>query len=141
MKTQLQSLFLLLFLVLAQTSQAQVALVAGAKSAATPVTPEQAASVFLGKSDQLPGIGTVLLIDLPENSTTRDYFYSKAAGKSPSQVRATWSRLVFSGKGVPPKEIASSAEVKKLASANPNVIGYIEKSAVDANVKVLLMVE
>jgi len=141
MNTSLKSLLLIVALVSSLSGQAQVALVAGAKSAATSVTTEQVASVFLGKSDQLPGVGTVLLLDLPENNPSRDIFYSKAAGKSPSQVRAAWSRLVFSGKGIPPKEIASSAEVKKLVSTNPNVIGYIEKSAVDATVKVLLMVE
>ena len=50
---------------------------------------------------------------------------------------AAWSRLVFSGKATPPKEVGNSAEVKKLVSANPNTIGYIEKSAVDASVKVV----
>ena len=57
-------------------------------------------------------------------------------GKSSAQVKAAWSRLVFSGKATPPKELASSAEVKKFVAANPDAIGYVEKSAVDATVKV-----
>lgn len=122
----------------ASVAQAQVAVVVGAKSPATALTAEQAAGLFLGKSDQLPGVGTALLLDLPEASATRETFYTKVAGKSGSQVKAAWSRLVFSGKATPPKELASSAEVKKMVAANPNAVGYIEKSAVDASVKVLL---
>ena len=119
-------------------AQAQVAVVVSAKSSATALTAEQAAGLFLGKSDQLPGVGTALLLDLPEGSATREAFYTKVAGKSGSQVKAAWSRLVFSGKATPPKELASSAEVKKMVAANPNAVGYIEKSAVDGSVKVLL---
>jgi ABC-type phosphate transport system substrate-binding protein len=120
------------------TSQAQVALVVGAKSTATAMTTEQAASLFLGKNDQIPGMGTALLLDQAEGSAVRETFYTKVVGKSASQVKAAWSRLVFSGKATPPKELANSAEVKKMVAANPNAVGYIDKGAVDASVKVLL---
>jgi ABC-type phosphate transport system substrate-binding protein len=124
-----------------QFSQAQVAVVVGAKSAATPLSTEQASGLFLGKSDQLPGVGTALLLDQPEGNPTHEAFYTKVAGKSGSQVKAAWSRLVFSGKATPPKELPSSAEVKKMVASNPNAVGYIDKSAVDASVKVLLSVD
>ena len=122
----------------AVSSFAQVAVVVGAKSPAAALTAEQAAGLFLGKSDQLPGVGTALLLDLPESSGVRETFYTKVAGKTSAQVKAAWSRLVFSGKATPPKELGSAAEVKKMVAANPNAVGYIEKSAVDSSVKVLL---
>ncbi len=125
----------------AQAAMAQVAVVVGAKSPAAALSAEQAAGLFLGKSDQLPGVGTALLLDQGESSAVREQFYTKVTGKSASQVKAAWSRLVFSGKATPPKEIASSAEVKQLVAANPNAVGYIDKSAVDATVKVLLSVD
>jgi ABC-type phosphate transport system substrate-binding protein len=34
-------------------------------------------------------------------------------------------------------EVQSSVDVKKTVAANPKAIGYIEKSAVDATVKVI----
>jgi ABC-type phosphate transport system substrate-binding protein len=132
--------FVVAFLCLAGStaSWAQVAVVVGSKSTATALNAEQAAALFLGKSDQLPGVGVALLLDQPEASPTRELFYTKVAGKSAAQVKAAWSRLVFSGKGTPPKELSGSAEVKKLVAGNLNAVGYIEKSAVDASVKVLL---
>lgn len=125
-------------LAFAFSAQAQVAVVVGAKSPAAALSAEQAAGLFLGKSDQIPGVGTALLLDQAEGSAVRETFYTKVAGKSASQVKAAWSRLVFSGKATPPKELANSAEVKKMVASNANAIGYIEKSAVDASVKVLL---
>jgi ABC-type phosphate transport system substrate-binding protein len=138
MKNITKSLLVGVSLLASFATQAQVAVVVGAKSPAAALTAEQAAGLFLGKSDQLPGVGTALLLDQAEGSAVRELFYTKVAGKSGSQVKAAWSRLVFSGKATPPKELASSAEVKKMVAANANAIGYIEKSAVDASVKVLL---
>lgn len=121
-----------------QVAVAQVAVVVGAKSTASALTTEQAAALFLGKSDQLPGVGTALLLDQAESNAVREQFYSKVAGKSGAQVKAAWSRLVFSGKATPPKELANSTEVKKMVANNANAVGYIEKSAVDSSVKVLV---
>ncbi|MDO9237948.1 MAG: hypothetical protein Q7U28_18165 [Aquabacterium sp.] len=126
---------------LAQAASAQVAVIVNPKSALATMTPEQVGAIFMGKSATLPSGQTAVPADLPEANAARDQFYSKAAGKSPSQVKATWARLTFSGKATPPKEVATAADVKKHVAANPDAIGYIEKSAVDSTVKVVLIVE
>lgn len=136
-----RTLFLALGLFLAQTSGAQVAVVVGAQSTVVALTTEQAASLFLGKSDQLPGVGAAVLLDQPESAPVRELFYTKVTGKSAAQVKAAWSRLVFSGKATLPKEVANSAAVKKMLVASKNTVGYIEKSAVDSTVKVLLSLD
>lgn len=141
MKNLTKSMLLVAGTLLAQVSGAQVAVVVGAHSTASALTTEQVASLFLGKSQQLPGVGVALLLDQPESAAVRELFYTKVTGKSPAQIKAAWSRLVFSGKATPPNEITNSAAVKKLVAANPNTVGYIEKSAVDSSVKVLLAVD
>ncbi|MEJ6007883.1 hypothetical protein WG899_20225 [Paucibacter sp. AS339] len=128
-------------LFLSGLAQAQVAVIVNAKSAAASMTADQVASIFLGKSNTLPSGATALAADLPESSAVRDQFYSKVTGKQAAQVKAAWSRLVFSGKATPPKELATAAEVKKYVAANADAIGYIEKSAVDGSVKVVLSVD
>ena len=128
-------------LVLTQASFAQVAVIVNPKSPMASMTPEQVAAVFMGKSNTLPSGSTAAPADLPDSSSAREQFYSKAAGKNSAQVKATWARLTFSGKATPPKELVSAAEVKKFVASNPEVIGYIEKSAVDGTVKVVLIVD
>jgi len=71
----------------------------------------------------------------------RAQFYTQVAGKDEAQVKAIWSKLVFTGKATPPKELASSADVVKAVAADPNAIGYIEKAAVDGSVKVVYEVK
>ncbi|MBB2486612.1 hypothetical protein H5407_15405 [Mitsuaria sp. WAJ17] len=122
-------------------AQAQVAVVVNPKSAAASMTAEQVANIFLGKSNALPSGAAAAPVDQPEAAAIRDTFYTKVTGKNSAQVKAAWSRLVFSGKATPPKEVASSAEVKKFVAGNPDAIGYIEKSAVDGSVKVVLTVD
>ena len=116
---------------------AQVAVVAGAKSDIPSLTRDQVAALYTGNAFTLPNGGSVSLLDQSDASEARKLFYSKVTDKSPSQIKSTWSRLTFSGKGTPPKEMGSSADVKKQVGSNPNAIGYIEKSAVDGSVKVL----
>jgi ABC-type phosphate transport system substrate-binding protein len=141
MKTLIKAMLTVVTVGYSAMSLSQVAVVVGAKSAATALNAEQVAGLFLGKSDHLPGVGTGLLLDQPESSPTRELFYTKVTGKSSAQVKATWSRLVFSGQGVPPKMIENSEAVKKTVTTHPNALGYIEKSAVDSTVKVLLTVD
>ncbi|WP_067065669.1 hypothetical protein [Roseateles chitosanitabidus] len=130
-----------LVLVAAASAQAQVAVVVNPKNLAASMTADQVSSIFLGKTNTLPSGAAAQAVDLPDSAAAREHFYSKATGKSSAQVKAAWSRLVFSGKGTPPKELGSAAEVKKFVAANPDAIGYIEKSAVDGSVKVVLSVD
>lgn len=110
---------------------AEVVVVVNPKNSAPQMTSDQVAQYFLGKSTSLTPI------DQSEGSAIRAEFYKKLADKDASQVKAIWSKLVFTGKGTLPKEMSSSADVKKAIAANANAIGYIEKSAVDGSVKVV----
>jgi ABC-type phosphate transport system substrate-binding protein len=100
--------------------------------AAAPISKEQIADLYLGRStawtpiDQAVGSGIYV------------EFYKKATGRDSAQVKAIWSRILFTGRGLPPKQLPDSAAVKKAVAANPKALGYIEKSAVDASVKVVL---
>jgi ABC-type phosphate transport system substrate-binding protein len=100
--------------------------------AAGPLTKEQVADLYLGKSQGAK------LVDQPNSAPVKAAFYQKATGHDLSQVKATWSRLIFTGKALPPKEVSDAAAVKKAVAADPKAIGYIEKSEVDSSVKVVL---
>ena len=115
----------------------QVAVVS-AKSPVTTLTKDQVADIFLGKASRFPDGSQAVPIDQAEGSAARDEFYLKFAGKSPAQVKAHWSKIIFTGRGQPPREVSSSIEVKKRVVDNPNAIGYIERAMVDGSVKVLL---
>ncbi|MGV7209634.1 hypothetical protein ACLB1G_17455 [Oxalobacteraceae bacterium A2-2] len=113
-------------------ASAEVVVIVSKQNPATRMFSEQASQFFLGKSNLFTPV------DQPESSPIRAEFYRKVADKDTAQVKALWSKLVFTGKATPPKEYANSAEVKKAVAADPKAIGYIDKSAVDDSVKVIL---
>ncbi len=100
--------------------------------AAGPLSAEQVSDIYLGRN------AAITPIDHPESSPVRTDFYKKATGRDPAQVKAVWSRLVFSGKGQPPKEYTDATAVKKAVAADPKAVGYIDKASVDGSVKVAL---
>lgn len=119
---------------------ADVVVIVATRSAVKALTANQAADLFLGKASDFPGGGAATPIDQGEGSPARDAFYQKAAGKAPAQMKAYWARMLFTGRGEPPVESGDSAAVKRLVAANPGLVGYIDKDALDASVRVLLTI-
>lgn len=97
--------------------------------------------VFLGKSRSFPGGGTAVPIDQAEGSDVRDDFSDSVLDKSASQLKAYWAKLVFTGKGSPPKEVGGDSEVIEVVSSNPNLIGYVRNAPGDGSVRVLMTVD
>ena len=93
--------------------------------------------IFLGKKSVFPDGAKAIPVDQNEDSAVRDAFNEKILGKTSSQLKAYWSRLIFTGKGTPPKEAGNDADVVKLVSENPNLVGYVKASAVNGSVKVV----
>ncbi|MGH8853029.1 MAG: hypothetical protein ACREWI_02000 [Telluria sp.] len=112
-------------------AMAELVVVVNPKAAEATMSKEQVAQFFLGKSSAMTPI------DQSESAPIRAEFYKKVADKDAAQAKALWSKLVFTGKATMPKEVADSAAVKAAVAANPKAIGYIDKSAVDASVKVV----
>jgi len=117
-------------------AHADVVVVVAAGSSVGQLTREQVADIFLGQAANFPGGGQAVPVD--QDGAAHDEFCTKVAGKSAAQVKAYWAKQSFSGKGTPPKSVAGDEDVKKFLAANPNAIGYIEKSKVDASVKTVL---
>lgn len=120
--------------------RAELVVIVNPKNPAASMSAEQVAQVFLGRSTSFPGGAAATPLDQKEGVAVRDEFYTKVADKNPGQVKAYWAKQMFSGNGSPPRELGSSAEVKRAVAADPSAIGYVEKGAVDSSVKGVLTV-
>ena len=94
--------------------------------------------IFLGREKSFADGQSVVPLALADSAPASAAFNDAVLKKSSSQLKAYWSKLVFTGKGTPPKEIGSEEEMLKLVATNPSVIGYVDASKVDASVKVAL---
>lgn len=111
------------------------------RAPATALRADQASEIFLGRATILPGAGAVVPVDQSEGSAAREAFYHKTAGNNAAQLKAYWSKKIFSGKGMPPKDAGNDAGVNAMVAANPGLIGYIDKEALDPRVKALLTIK
>jgi ABC-type phosphate transport system substrate-binding protein len=119
---------------------AEVAVIVHPSAGIDSLTEDDISRLFLGKSKSFPGGAQAVPINQNEGSAVREKFNEAVCKKNASQYKAYWSQLVFTGKGTPPKDGGDDAAVKALISANPNMIGYVDASAVDASVKVVFKV-
>ena len=105
-------------------------------SVSVSATSDDISKLFLGKSNNLNGV-SLTPIDQEEGSAVKEAFYQSAAKKTPSQLNAYWSRIIFTGKGQPPNAVFDDDEVKEVVAKDPSAIGYIDSGSVDASVKVI----
>ncbi|MCB1957123.1 MAG: hypothetical protein KDG55_15695 [Rhodocyclaceae bacterium] len=119
---------------------AQLALVTGANSNISEISRAQAERLFLGRATTLGDNSPVTLIDLPPGQI-RDEFYLRLTGKNPVQTRANWSRQVFTGRALPPRQADSAEQVRAWLIEDPNAIGYLPASAVAADLRRLLKID
>ena len=115
----------------------EIVVVVSAKSQVTSLSASQVADIFLGKVSRFPDGNQAFAIDQSEESAARERFYSQFTGKSTAQVRSHWSKIIFTGRGQPPRQVLNSVEAKRLVVENPNAIAYIESKLVDASVRVV----
>jgi ABC-type phosphate transport system substrate-binding protein len=119
------------------TAIAETSVIVSSNNGNASIDKNTISKIFLGKSKSFPDGSQALPIDQNEGTTAREAFNSNILGKSASQLKSYWSRLIFTGKGTPPKQSGNDSDVKALVSNNPNMIGYIDSSAVDGSVKVV----
>lgn len=93
--------------------------------------------IFFGKEKKFSDGKEVLPLNQVPSSSARDAFDTNTLGRSSTQIAAYWSKLVFTGKGIPPKELDNDAAVLSIVADNPNAIGYVDSASVTDAVKAI----
>ena len=93
--------------------------------------------IFTGKEKSFSNGNKGIPISQGAGSAVTGEFNKKVIKKSSAQLKAYWSKLIFTGKGTPPKEASNDAEVIKMVAANPDTIGFVSSDAVTDQVKVV----
>lgn len=97
---------------------------------AVSVTREELSAIYLKRnSNWLP-------VDQYPAARVRERFSRVVHGKSVAYVTRYWQRLIFSGRGIPPRQLPSDAAVLEFVRNNAHAIGYIAGPPADG-VKVI----
>jgi ABC-type phosphate transport system substrate-binding protein len=129
----------LAFALVLSPAQADVVVVVSAQSPVNSLSRAELADIFLGRLSRLPTGDPVVPIDQAERTPAYNEFYSVYIGQTAAQVKAHWSRLIFTGRGRPPQSVASSAAAAELVAGNPNAIAYVSSDVVDARLRIVTL--
>ncbi|MDX1696510.1 MAG: phosphate ABC transporter substrate-binding protein [Ketobacteraceae bacterium] len=127
------------FVAVTPVANAEIAIVVNPDSGMASATASEISQLFLGKRNEIDG-QPARAIDQEEGSEARDEFYTKVVEKTGSQLNAYWSRLIFTGKGMPPDKVMDDADVIDMVSEETDLVGYVRPSSVTENVKVILVI-
>ncbi len=115
----------------------EVVVVMSAKNPELRLSKEQVADIFLGRAHRLPDGRRAVPIDQSEGSAVREAFYESFLGRSAAQMKAHWSKIIFTGRGQPPRQVAGDREAKLHLSGNPDAVAYLAADQVDASVRIV----
>lgn len=98
---------------------------------------KEVSDFFLKKKTKWASGDKVIPVDLNSNSSSRADFSKSIHKKSVNAVQSYWQQYVFAGKGTPPVEKKSDAEVVEYVKRNSGAIGYVSSGASTDGVKVV----
>ncbi len=79
-------------------------------------------------------------VDLVPSSKTREAFTVDIHRRKLSAVKSYWQQRIFSGRGVPPPEVAEQ-DALEFVRSNPEAIAYVSARASTSGVKVLTVTD
>lgn len=118
---------------------AEVVVIVSAHNPVAALRADQVADIFLGEATRFPDGLEAQALDQIWNTPMRNEFYQKVASRTPALMKAYWTKRIFTGRGQPPRELSSSMAVRKAVAEDPAAIGYVDRAAVDASVRVVLV--
>lgn len=120
-----------------QGSVDSVVVIVSADRAVTEISRLQLADIYLGRASRLPDGGPVVPVDQAPGSPAREIFYEEYLDRSQAEVRSHWSKLIFTGRGRPPRDLPGDRRVKERVASDPRAIGYVDVSLVDESVRIV----
>ena len=93
------------------------------------------ADAFLKKRTRWGDDRAIQPVDLGVKAGARGAFSRDVLGRDVVSVRRYWAQLVFSGRGVPPRELPTDGDVIKFVATHSGAIGYVTAGAALEGVK------
>lgn len=139
MKILMASLFVMMLQLAAMPAQAGLAIIAHPDNTLVGISKDDIRDIYMGKSKSFPGGGSVVAVDQEAGSAAREKFNSDVLQMNDRKRKAYWSRLIFTGKGKPPRTMDNDEDIRDWVASEPKGLGYIDGSKLNDKVKVLLI--
>lgn len=116
---------------------AEVVVVVSEENAIERISRSELADLYLGRRNQFSDGENAVPINQREGSQAYPEFYAEYLDQTPAQIRAHWSRLIFTGRGQPPRSVPDGQAMADAVAENPRAIGYLDSEFVDGRLRVV----
>lgn len=127
----------LLFSLLAGTTTAEVVVVVSTQNPVQALSRSELADIYLGRRNRFPNDEPAVPIDHREGSPIHNEFYAEYLNQTPAQVKAHWSKLIFTGRGQPPRAVPDGDAMAETVAKSPHAIGYIDPDLVNDQLRIV----
>ncbi len=93
--------------------------------------------IFLKKATRWSDGKPIMPVEPSGKSPVRQRFTLEMYGKPVTAISFYWQQMIFGGKGIPPPEKSSDAEIVTFVRENPAAIGYVWAGADTSGVRVV----
>lgn len=100
---------------------------------------KELSKIFLSKTRKLPNGEKTFLIEINDEKI-QTKFYQIICNKNENQLRKYWTKMIFTGRGQPPKKLQSVDDVISYIKKNKNAISYIPLKYVDKSMQILMVI-
>ena len=105
------------------------------------ITRAELSAIYMKRTRSWRDGREIVPVDQPASSPVREHFSRSILGKSVAYVTRYWQRLIFSGRGIPPRQLQNDAAVLELVKNSREAIGYVARDTPPGDgVKVLEVV-
>lgn len=118
-------------------ASAEVVVVVSARSTVHSLSETELTDIYLGRTRQLPDGSPVVPMDQKRGSPEFEEFYDEYLARTPAQITAHWSKLIFTGRGQPPQAVSGSRAMADILAQEPHAIGYVDSALADERLRVV----
>jgi hypothetical protein len=98
---------------------------------------KQIIDIYMGRFSTFPNGIKADPLDFPGGSIERQTFYEILVGKNEKKIKAYWSRLLFSGRAIPPEVLSPKSEIISTVAIGLNTIAYMDAKDVTPEMKIV----
>ena len=103
----------------------EVTIVVHPDSQITSVSSVELSKIFLGRLRTWSDGTAALPVDQAPDRAVRQRFSRRVHRRSVVTVEVYWKRMIFSGRGVPPDELADDRQVLEFVRTHRGAVGYV----------------
>lgn len=111
-----------------QSALAEMFVIVNKANTVQAMTKAEVTAIFMGRYQSFKNGVFALPLDQKSDGENRASFYTALTGRNLSFINAYWTRILFTGRATPPKELTDNYSVLELVKTNTNAIGYVDSS-------------